>query len=90
MNKVIVRFKSPSGAGRKAPSEALNMAMATLADSEGIRPLLSEANAEGKALAIDVYQNRAGRPILVHFSKESVDFTLLDCSGQHSSCMETE
>ena len=73
LNRVIVRVRRPSGVGRKLPSEALNRAMVSFADSEEMRPLLREANAEGKALAIDVYQNRAGRPILVHFSKESLD-----------------
>lgn len=72
MDRVIVRFKRPSGTGRNAPSEALNQAMVSLADSDEVRPLLCEASSEGKALAIDVYQNRAGRPILVHFSKESL------------------
>lgn len=72
MDSVIVRFKRPSGAGRKMPSEALNQAMASLADTDEMRPLRCEAIAEGKALAIDVYQNRAGRPLLVHFSKESL------------------
>lgn len=73
MNRVIVRFKRPSGTGRKMPSEALNQAMVSLADSDEMRPLLCEANAEGKALSIEVFQNREGRPILVHFSKESLD-----------------
>jgi hypothetical protein len=73
MDRVIVRFKSPSGAERKLPSENLNQAMVSLADSDEIRPLLCEANSEGKALAIDVYQNRSGRPILIDFSKESLD-----------------
>lgn len=70
MDRVIVRFKRPSGAGQKMPSEALNQAMVSLADSDEMRPLLCEASSEGKALAIDVFQNREGRPILVHFSKE--------------------
>lgn len=69
---VMVRFKSPSGTRRKLPSEALNQAMVSLADTDEMRPLLCEASSEGKALAIDVFQNREGRPILVHFSKESL------------------
>ncbi|HWA95084.1 MAG TPA: hypothetical protein VG844_10835 [Terracidiphilus sp.] len=72
MDKVIVRFKRPSGSGRKMPSASLNEAMVSLADSEEMRPLLCEANAEGKALAIDIYQSRSGRPLLVHFSKEAL------------------
>jgi len=70
MDRVIVRFKRPNGAGRKVPSAALNQAMVSLADSEEMRPLLCEASSEGKALAIDIYQSRSGRPLLVHFSKE--------------------
>lgn len=73
MERVIVRLKRPSGTGRRVPSETLTRAMASLADSEEMRPLVLEANAEGKALAIDVFQNRAGRPILVHFGKETTD-----------------
>jgi len=69
---VIVRFKRPNGAGRKVPSAALNQAMVSLADSEEMRPLLCEASSEGKALAIDIYQSRSGRPLLVHFSKEAL------------------
>jgi hypothetical protein len=72
MDRVIVRFKRPSGAGRKMPSEGLNQAMVSLADTDEMRPLLCEASSEGKALAIDIFQNRDGRPILVHFSKESL------------------
>ena len=72
MDRVIVRFKRPSGVGRKMPSEGLNQAMVSLAGTDEMRPLLCEASAEGKALAIDIYQSRTGRPILVHFSKESL------------------
>jgi len=72
MDRLIVRFKRPSGTGLKVPSESLNQAMVSLAGSDEMRPLLCEASSEGKALAIDIYQNRAGRPILVHFRKESL------------------
>jgi hypothetical protein len=72
LDRVIVRFKRSSGAGRKLPSESLNQAMVSLADSDEMRPLLCEANAEGKALSIEVFQNREGRPILVHFTKEEL------------------
>jgi len=72
LDRVVVRLKRPSGAARNLPSEALNRAMALLADSDEMRPLLSEASAEGKTLAIEVFQNRAGRPILIHFGKENL------------------
>ena len=73
LDRVIVRFKSPSGTGRRRlPSESLNHAMVSLADCDEMRPLLCEANAEGKALAIDIVQDRTGRPIFVHFTKEEL------------------
>ena len=72
MDRVIVRFKRPSGAGRKMPSEALNQAMVSLAESDEMQPLLCEATDEGKALAINIFQNKAGRPVLVYFSKEAI------------------
>jgi hypothetical protein len=46
--------------------------MVSLAETEEMQPLLCEATDEGKALAIEVYQSRTGRPILVHFTKESL------------------
>jgi hypothetical protein len=46
--------------------------MVSLAEADEMQPLLCEATEEGKALAIDIYQNRAGKPLLVHFSKESL------------------
>lgn len=72
MDRVIVRFRRPSGAGRKLLSEALYQAMVSLADTDEMRPLLCEANAEGKALAMNIFQNRAARPILLHFTKEDL------------------
>lgn len=71
-NGVIVRFRRPNGAEKNVPSEALNRAMVSLADSDEVRPLLSEASSEGKVLAIHIYQNWAGRPILIHFGKENL------------------
>lgn len=72
MDRVIVRFRRPSGEEPKRPSEALNQAMVSLADSEEMQPLLCEATSEGKALAIDIYQTRSGKPIFVHFTKEAL------------------
>lgn len=72
MERVIVRVRRPNGTCRMIPSHALNRAMVSLANSDEMQPLLCEAGAEGKALAIDVYQNRAGRPILIHFAKEAL------------------
>ena len=69
----IIKFKRPKGTGQKPPSEALSRAMHLFADADEFQPLLREATEEGKSLSIDVYQDRAGRPILVHFSVERLD-----------------
>lgn len=53
-------------------SERLNQAMVSLADSDEMRPLLCEASSEGKALAIDIFQNRDGQPIFINFKKENL------------------
>jgi hypothetical protein len=70
MEMVIVRLKRPSGSVRQMPSKALNEALTCLADADEFQPLLSEASREGKALAIDVFQNRSGQPFLIHLKKE--------------------
>ena len=72
LDRVIVRFKRPSGSGRKMPSESLNQAMVSFAECDEMRPLLCEASSEGKALAIDIVHDRSGRPIFVHFTKEAI------------------
>jgi len=43
-----------------------------LADADELQPLLCEATEEGKALAIEVFQNREGQPIFINFKKESI------------------
>jgi hypothetical protein len=71
MDRVIVRFR-PSSKVQSLPSESLNMALTSLAVADELQPLLCEATEEGKALAIEVFQNRAGRPIFINFKKESL------------------
>jgi len=71
MDRVIVRFKRPSGKVRSRPSESLNLALTSLAAADELRPLLCEANSGGKALAIEVFQNREGQPVFINFRKEA-------------------
>jgi hypothetical protein len=72
MGRVIVRVRRPSGKVRSIPSESLNMALTSLADADEIQSLLCEATDEGKALSIELFQNREGKPLLIHFSKEEL------------------
>ena len=72
LDRVIVRFKRASSRVQSLPSESLNLALTFLADADEFQPLLSEATEEGKALAIEVFQNRDGQPIFINFRKEDL------------------
>jgi len=72
LDRVIVRFKRASSKVQSLPSESLNLALTSLADADELQPLLCEATEEGKALAIEVFQNREGQPIFINFKKESI------------------
>lgn len=72
MDRVIVRFRRSSSKVQSLPSESLNLALTSLADADELQPLLCEATEEGKALAIEVFQNRDGQPIFINFKKESL------------------
>jgi hypothetical protein len=72
MDRVIVRFRRSSGNGQHRPSQSLNEALVSLAEADELQPLLCEATNEGKALAIEVFQNREGRPVFINFKKESL------------------
>lgn len=72
MERVIVRFRRPSSKVQSLPSESLNLALTTLADADELQPLLCETTEEGKALAIEVFQNNQGQPIFINFRKESL------------------
>jgi hypothetical protein len=41
-----------------------------LGEAAEMQPLISEANKCGKSIAIEVFQNRNGQPIVIHFTKE--------------------
>ena len=72
LDRVIVRFKRASSKVQRLPSESLNLALTSLADADEFQPLLCEATEEGKALAIEVFQNRDGQPIFINFRKENL------------------
>lgn len=71
-HRVIVRFKQSSSRGRKLPSDSLNHALTSLADADELQPLMCQATAAGKALAFDVFEDRAGRPFLININQEAL------------------
>ena len=72
MDRVIVRFKRPSSKVQSLPSESLNLALTSLVDTDEFQPLLCEATAVGRRLALDVYQDRTGRPFLINIKQEEL------------------
>ena len=72
LDRVIVRFKRASSKVQSLPSQSLNLALTSLACSDELQPLMCEATEEGKALAIEAFQNRNGRPIFINFKKEAL------------------
>lgn len=71
MDRVIVQFR-PSRKVQSLPSESLNVALTSLADTDELQPLMCQATAAGRALAFDVYQNRQGEPFLINIRQEEL------------------
>lgn len=69
---IIVKFKRPCSKVQSLPSESLNLALTSLASADELQPLLCEATAAGRALALDVYQDRTGRPFLINIKQEEL------------------
>ncbi len=70
MQRTIFRFKRPSGSRLLPTSRAMYEALMLLSEAEELQPLFSEAENTGKLVAIEVFHNREGQPILIHFGKE--------------------
>jgi hypothetical protein len=72
LDRVIVRFKRASSKVQSLPSESLNLALTSLADTVELQPMLCQATEAGRALAFDVYQNRQGHPFLINVTQEEL------------------
>ena len=71
MQRVIFRFKRPSGSDAFEPSEAMHEALMLLSESDEVQPLFEDADKAGKFVAIEVFHNRAGAPVLIYFTQEA-------------------
>jgi hypothetical protein len=71
LDRVIVRFKRPSGSQQHEPSAAMKEALRRLSETTEMQPLLAQATKSGKTVAIEVFQSRDGQPLLIHFKKEA-------------------
>lgn len=70
MQRVIFRFKHPSGSHHGQPSPALHEALMLLSEADELEPLYCEAENTGKIVTIEMFQSLDGNPILIHFGRE--------------------
>ena len=71
MQNVVFKFRRPSGSGQQEPSEAMSDALRRLSETTEMQSLLAQATKSGKSVAIEVFQNRDGQPLLIHIKKEA-------------------
>lgn len=71
MTNVIFKFRRPSGSEQHEPSVAMSEALRRLSEATEMQPLLAQATKSGKTVAIEVFQNRDGQPLLIHITKEA-------------------
>lgn len=71
MQRVVFRFKRPSGSGHSPPSAAMHEALMLLAEADELQPIFAQAKDTGQFVSIEVFHARDGQPILIHFSKEA-------------------
>ena len=69
MKNVAVQFRRPSGSERQQPSLAMKDALHRLGQSDEMQSLLVQASENGQRVTIEVFQNRSGEPILIHFKR---------------------
>jgi hypothetical protein len=72
MPNVIFKFRRPSGSDQQVPSEAMTDALRRLSETAEMQPLIAQARKVGKSVAVEVFQNRNGEPLLIHFTKEAI------------------
>jgi hypothetical protein len=71
MQRVIFRFKSPSGSGTNQPSPTMHEALMLLSEADELQPLFDDAEKADKFVAIEVFHDRAGTPVLIYFTQEA-------------------
>lgn len=72
MQNVVFRFRRPTGSNQQEPSAEMAEALQRLSETAEMQPLLAYAGRSGKSVAIEVFQNRDGQPLLIHFRTEEI------------------
>jgi hypothetical protein len=68
---VLFKFSQPSGAPAITPSPSLTAALHKLSESNEMRSLMTEAQAQGRTVVVQVYHSSDGRPFLIHLKAVS-------------------
>ncbi len=63
---VLFRSCRPSGAPAREPSAAMTRSLQALSEADEIREFVAEAHLQQKTVVLEVFQSRAGRPLLIH------------------------
>ena len=71
LQNVVFKFRRPRGTEQQTPGLSLTEALRHLSETAEMRPLIAEARKSGGAVAIELFQSREGRPVLIHFGRES-------------------
>ena len=71
MQDVLFKFRRPCGSKRREPSRVMIEALRRLSETAEMQPLLAQASKSGRTVAIEVFQNRDGQPLLIHIKKEA-------------------
>jgi hypothetical protein len=63
---VELKFCRPSGAPARQPSRAMADALQHLSEADEMQCLVSEAEAHGRKVVVQVFHSAEGHPILIH------------------------
>ena len=65
---IFFRFRRSKNASGQSPSRAMTEALRHLAESDEMRPFVSEAHAVRRDVVLEVFHSRDGHPLLVHIA----------------------
>lgn len=68
---VVFKHSKPNGSPAPKPSPALRAALLQLAEADEMKSLVSDAQAKGRKVQVQVFHSSEGHPILIHLGAVS-------------------
>jgi hypothetical protein len=68
---VIFRFRRSKEAQGRSPSTAMTEALRHIAESDEMRPFVTEARARRRNVVVEVFHSSDGHPLLIHIAAAS-------------------